>query len=771
MKRALETFIFSQRYLILALFSIVSIFMLYFASQLKVDAGFSKFLPLQHPYMQTYVEYKDEFGGANRILIAVVKKQGDIFEKETFAALKNITDEVFFIPGVDRASVKSIFTPNVRFTEVVEDGIAGGNIIPNDFETNEDGFAKVRNNILKSNYLGRLVSNDFTGVIVSAELQEINPVTNEKIDFVEVGHKLEDIRQQYSSKEFDIHIIGFAKAITDISDGASKVISFFIITFFITLFLVWLFTQSLQLSLVPLLCSLVAVIWQLGLLSLLGFGIDPMTIIVPFLIFAIGVSHGVQMVAANRAEIFLGKDTLNAAKESFNKLLIPGIIALLSDTIGFVTIYLIDIQVIQELAITASLGVAVIIITNLILIPIILSFLSYDIESYRDRIVKRAGLTKNMWLILSSVALRPKANLILIVSLVILVLAYWQGKDIKIGDLHKGVPELHPDSQYNIDTDVITNRFSIGVDILTVIVETKKEGCIDYGVMRNIDNFEWHMRNVEGVQSVIALPGIAKKINAGWNEGYPKWNVLPSNQQTLVQSVAYVDTSTGLLNEDCSVMPVLIFTQDHKAKTIDTIIQAVNAYSSNYPYADIQYKLATGNVGVMAASNEAVSNAQFKILFYVFAAIIFLCLVSFRSFSAMLCVVIPLAIVSVSAYALMSLLEIGLKVSTLPVVALGVGIGVDYGIYIFSRLQSVMKRQANLRRAYAETLMITGNAVLFTGITLAIGVFTWIFSPLKFQADMGLLLTFMFLVNMLATIFILPALASYLLPNQQKDSE
>lgn len=771
MKRALETFIFSQRYLILALFSIISIFMLYFASQLKVDAGFSKFLPLQHPYMQTYVEYKDEFGGANRILIALVKKQGDIFEKETFAALKNITDEVFFISGVDRASVKSIFTPNVRFTEVVEDGIAGGNIIPNDFETNEDGFAKVRNNILKSNYLGRLVSNDFTGVIVSAELQEINPVTNEKIDFVEVGNKLEEIRQQYSSKEFDIHIIGFAKAITDISDGASKVISFFIITFFITLFLVWLFTQSFQLSLVPLLCSLVAVIWQLGLLSLLGFGIDPMTIIVPFLIFAIGVSHGVQMVAANRAEIFLGKDTLNAAKESFNKLLIPGIIALLSDTIGFVTIYLIDIQVIQELAITASLGVAVIIITNLILIPIILSFLSYDIESYRERIVKRAGLTKNMWLILSSVALRPKANLILIVSLVILVLAYWQGKDIKIGDLHKGVPELHPDSQYNIDTDVITNRFSIGVDILTVIVETKKEGCIDYGVMRNIDNFEWHMRNVEGVQSVIALPGIAKKINAGWNEGYPKWNVLPSNQQTLVQSVAYVDTSTGLLNEDCSVMPVLIFTQDHKAKTIDTIIQAVNAYSSNYPHEDIQYKLATGNVGVMAASNEAVSNAQFKILFYVFAAIIFLCLVSFRSFSAMLCVVIPLAIVSVSAYALMSLLEIGLKVSTLPVVALGVGIGVDYGIYIFSRLQSVMKRQANLRRAYAETLMITGNAVLFTGITLAIGVFTWIFSPLKFQADMGLLLTFMFLVNMLATIFILPALASYLLPNQQKDSE
>lgn len=285
--------------------------------------------------------------------------------------------------------------------------------------------------------------------------------------------------------------------------------------------------------------------------------------------------------------------------------------------------------------------------------------------------------------------------------------------------------------------------------------------------MNAIDRFEWHMRNVPGVQSVVALPGIARVINAGWNEGGLKWRVLSRNQSVLVQSIAYIPTSTGLLNEDCSVMPVMLFTTDHKAETIETIVAEVKAFNQEFGSEDLQFKLATGNVGVMAATNEAVSAAQFPMLLYVFSAIIVLCLLGFRSIRGTLCVVIPLALVSLLAYALMTMLEIGLKVSTLPVVALGVGIGVDYGIYIYSRVKSLQAQGKSFPDAYHETLSVTGNGVLFTGITLAVGVGTWIFSPLKFQADMGILLTFMFLVNMLGAILLLPALASFLLGDKR----
>jgi len=781
----LEALIFGNRRWVIGIFVIMTLFMAYRASLLRIDAGFTKHLPLKHEYMKTYVQYQQEFGGANRVVIAIMTKGGEIFTPAFFDVLRRVTDEVFFIPGIDRTQVKSLFTPNVRFTEVVEDGIAGGNVVPSDFRPDPEGLAKVRENVLKSGTVGRLVANDFSGAVVSAQFLEFDPNTGERLNYIHAAHQLEKIREKFSrdslGKDFDYHIIGFTKVMGDIADGAARVVLFFGVAFIITAVLVYIYSQSYVLTIISLACSLFAVIWQLGLLTLLGFGIDPMSILVPFLVFAIGVSHGVQMISGVRAEMFKGAESMDAAQASFRRLIVPGGIALASDTIGFITILLIDVRIIQEMAITASLGVAVIIFTNLFLLPVLLSYVKFS-DSYKQKIVHRAQGLEHFWDFLSRVSAPRNALIVLGVSFCLLAVGAWKAADIKIGDLHRGVPELRADSRYNKDSQVITDRFSVGVDTISVIVETIPEGCIDYEAMRTIDRFEWHMKNVEGVQSVIALPGIAKVINAGWNEGSLKWRVLPRNQSVLAQAVAYIPTSSGLMNPDCSVMPVLIFTSDHKAETIAKIVSEVKGFQKKYGWEKVRFRLATGNVGVMAATNEEVQAAQFPIIMYVFSAVIALCWITFRSLRGTLCVVIPLGIVSLLAYALMTLLEIGLKVSTLPVVALGVGIGVDYGIYIFSRFKGIgsgeepmeefgpdgcmicsFEQNPTLQEVYKCTLRITGSGVIFTGITLAAGVATWIFSPLKFQADMGILLTFMFLVNMMGAILLLPALASWLM--------
>jgi predicted RND superfamily exporter protein len=767
MTNTLENLVFRNRRLVVALFILLTIVMVWQASNLKIDAGFAKLLPLEHPYMKTYVQYRDAYGGANKVVIAISAKKGDIFTPEFFEILAKVTDDVFFIPGVDRTRVMSLFTPNVRFTEVVEDGISGGNVIPDDFEPTPEGLAKVRENVLKSNYMGRLVANDFSSAIVVAELLEVNPNTGENLDYIDVAGQLEAIRAKYSNDkvgvDFDYHIIGFAKVIGDIASGVSRVVMFFLIAFLVTGIFVYVYSQSFKLTVIVVGCSLMAVIWQLGLLTLLGFGIDPMSILVPFLIFAIGVSHGVQMVSAFGAEVYSGAESEAAARATFRRLLVPGGIALLSDTIGFITIMLIKIRMIQEMAITASVGVAVIILTDLVLVPVLLSFTHFD-DIFSLKLKRRHSRMDPLWNSLAKVAEPRLAVIITAVAAVLLVAGSWKATQIKIGDLHPGVPELRADSQYNIDTDVITNHFAIGVDVITTIIETHPEACTEYEVMSLIDDFEWRIRNVPGVQSVFGIGAVAKIINAGWNEGYLKWRELPRNPSTMAQSVTYIDTSTGLLNAECSVMPVYIYTVDHKAETIDRVVAAVKAFQREHGTDDIKFRLACGNVGVMAATNEAVSEAQFPMLLWVFAAIIVLCLITFRSIKATLAIVIPLALVSILAYALMAMLEIGLKVSTLPVVALGVGIGVDYGIYIYSRFKSFLAEGQPLQLAYRNTLTVTGNGVVFTGITLAVGVATWIFAPIKFQADMGILLTFMFLFNMAGAIVLLPALACWFKP-------
>ena len=766
----IEQLLFARRRLVLAAFALVTVAMAWLATGLRVDAGFTKLVPVEHEYMRTFLQYREEFGGADRVVIAVMARDGDMFTPGFFDVLRKVTDATFFLPGVDRTQVFSILTPNVRFIEVVEDGVAAGNVLPADFEPTEAGFARVRENVIKAGIVGRLVANDFTGALVAAKLQEFHPDTGERLDYIEVAHELERIRREATSEpgagagvdvHVDLHVVGFAKMVGDIADGAVRVMTFFGIAFLVTALFVYAYTRSLRLTVPPLACSLIAVIWQLGGLTALGFGVDPMSILVPFLVFAIGVSHGVQMVSSVRAETAGGAGGLDAARASFRRLLLPGAVALASDSVGFVTISLIDVQVIKEIAITASLGVAAIILTNLALLPVLLSYFEADDEERRTA-RERDDILRPVWSRVARVARRGPAAAVLGVAAVLLAAGAHLAPQVRVGDEHRGVPELRADSAYNIDSAVITDRFEIGVDVLTVISETVEEGCIDYEVMRTLDEFEWYMRNVEGVQSVRGLAGVARGINAMWNEGSLKWRALPRNHYMLVQSVSPVPTGSGLLNLDCSVMPVSIYTADHKAETVERVVEAVKEFSAANTNERITFRLASGNVGVMAATNEEVEASQFPILAYVYAAVIALCLLSFRSVAATVCIIVPLAVVSLLAYALMALLQIGLKVSTLPVVALGVGIGVDYGIYIYGRLRTHLAEGLDFAAAYERTLATTGAGVVLTGLTLAAGVATWIAAPLKFQADMGTVLTFMFLVNMIGAVVLLPALGAWL---------
>jgi predicted RND superfamily exporter protein len=432
----------------------------------------------------------------------------------------------------------------------------------------------------------------------------------------------------------------------------------------------------------------------------------------------------------------------------------------MTDVVGFITMMVIKIPTIHELAITASFGVAVIIITNFFLLPILLSYLRLP-ASYAQWVVNRRAQTDAFWARLAK-GMKPLPSMLIILLFVALGFwGEWQAREIRIGDTQAGVPELRQNSRYNIDSRVIAEKFSIGVDVLSVIVETVPNGSVDYDVVSLMDRFEGQIRQVPGVQSVISLPSMAKILNAGYSEGSLKWRVLPRNPQALSQAASPIETATGLLNRDASVMPVMIFLSDHKAETLRAVTTAVTTFSAAHPSDKATFLLASGNAGVMAATNEVVQAAERPILYWVFGAVIALCLITFRSLRATLCIVVPLVIVSYLAYALMVSLGIGLKTSTLPVVALGIGIGVDYGIYLFARLLSGLKAGEYFEDAMFEAFKDTGTAIVFTGLTLAIGVSMWIFSDLKFQADMGLLLTFMFLVNMFAAIILLPAMARW----------
>ena len=772
-----ERIIFNNRLIMLLIFAALTLFFGYQATQVRPVTSFEKMIPLEHPYIVNMLEHQDDMGNlGNSIRIAVAIKDGDIFSTEYMETLKRINDEVFFLPGVDRANLRSLWTPNVRWTEVTEYGFDGGPVASRPAYLTEEDLEELRINILKSGEIGRLVANNFKSTIIDVPLQESYPNPENqseqiRLDYGEFSRLLEEkIRNEFQSENpnISVHIIGFAKKVGDLIDGIIKVVMFFAGALLITFVLLLIFTRCLKSSLTTLVCSVIAVIWQLGLLRTMGFGLDPYSILVPFLVFAIGISHGVQIINAMAIEYAGADDAYTAARRAFRSLYIPGIVALVSDGVGFVTLLLIEIEVIRELGIAASVGVGVIILTNLMLLPILMSYIGISKRAV-DRNRDLASRPQKLWQTISGFAHPAVAPISVVLAILAFGFGIYYGKNVEIGDLDPGAPELRADSRYNLDNDFIIRNYSTSSDVLVVMVSTPPEMCSAYETMEAIDQLEWRMSNLAGVQSAMSLVTVAKQVIMGNNEGSLKWQALSRNQDNL--NTAISRAPEGMFNASCSLAPVMIFLNDHKADTLSRATAAVEEFAEEYNTENITFKLAAGNAGIEAATNVVIEKSQTKMLLTVYAVVILMCLITFRSIRAVLCIIIPLALTSVLANALMAFLGIGVKVATLPVIALGVGIGVDYGIYIYSRLETYLRQGLPLQEAYYETLKTTGKAVTFTGFTLAIGVATWIFSAIKFQADMGILLTFMFLWNMFGALWLLPALARFLIrPEKLRDA-
>jgi uncharacterized protein len=358
--RLTEPMIFNKRFVTLGVLAVITVLLGWQATYLKIDAGFEKQIPLQHPYIQIYKQYEREFGGANTTLVALTQNEGTIYNAEFMATLRALTDAIYFTPGVDRSRVSSIFTPDVRYLEVVEGGFAGGNVVPADFTPTPDMLARVQANVEKAGIIGRLVANDQSGAMVFSELLERHPVTGERLDYIATAHRLEAIRGRFTSptryrytlkddsgalkagalvrtayrdegglffafKTFevrgedadgqeviqqlpgrklevveeanpdynpniDIHIIGFTKAVGDIADSALEVFSYFGITVVLVWLLLAWYCGSFMVAAIPTACGLLAVTWELGLLHLFGFGLDPFAILMPFIVLAISTA-------------------------------------------------------------------------------------------------------------------------------------------------------------------------------------------------------------------------------------------------------------------------------------------------------------------------------------------------------------------------------------------------------------------------------------------------------------------------------------------------
>jgi predicted RND superfamily exporter protein len=773
----LERLVFNNRRAVIVLCALLTLVLGFVATtRLTLNASFERMLPLGHPYIQNYLEHKNDLRGlGNSLRIVVENTRGDVYDPKYLDVLRQVHDELTLMPGVDRAWVKSLWSPAVRWTEVTEEGFRGGPVMPDNYDGSAAATEQLRANIARSGIVGSIVGNNFRSSMIVVPLLDQDPATGGRLDYRQLSAQIEAIRAKVEAAQggepqaVRMHVIGFAKLVGDLIDGLYRVAMFFGVAAAIAAAIIFLYTRCVRSTALVLACSLIAVLWQLGLVAALGFEIDPYSILVPFLVFAIGVSHGAQKMNGIMQDIGRGAHKLVAARFTFRRLILAGLTALLADAVGFAVLMVIDIPVIQDLALTASIGVAVLILTNLILLPVLLSYTGVSPRAAERSL--QAGLPENrdrgfnrVWSWLERFVERRWAVGATLAAFALLAVGIVTSFNLKIGDLDAGAPELRPESRYNRDNAYITSNYSLSSDQFAVIVKTAPEGCLKYQTLVEADRLAWTLQQVPGVQTTVGLPDAVRRITAGSFEGSPKWLTIARNQDVLNYGAQQASVNNpDLFNTDCSVMPVIAYLSDHRADTLDRVVQASAAFAAVHGTPEREFKLAAGSAGIDAATNIVVRKAWTQMLLLVYAAVIVLCFVTFRSWRAVVVAIVPLLVTSMLCEALMVWLGIGVKVATLPVIALGVGIGIDYALYLLSVQLAQQRLGVPLREAYRRSLQFTGKVVVLVGVTLAAGVITWAWSPIKFQADMGILLAFMFLWNMVGAVILIPALSHFLL--------
>jgi predicted RND superfamily exporter protein len=369
-----ERLLFNHRLVVVVLCALVTVLLGWQATKLELNASFEKTIPSRQPFIQNFLKYQGELTGlGNAVRIAVANPEGSIYEAKYLETLRQLSDEVFLVPGVARTQMKSLWTPTTRWVGVTEDGLEGGPVIPDGYDGSPRSLQQLGANIARSGEVGQLVALDAKSSVIYVPLLA-KDAEGRPIDYAQFARRIEALRAKYEVQGVRIHVTGFAKIIGDLIDGVRAVLLFFALAVSIATAMVFWYTRCVRSTALVVLASLIAVVWQLGLLPALGFALDPYSILVPFLVFAIGMSHGAQKMNGIMKDVGRGMHKLVAARFTFRRLFLAGLTALLADAVGFAVLLVIDIQAIRELAVAASIGVAMLIFTNLILLPVLLSY-------------------------------------------------------------------------------------------------------------------------------------------------------------------------------------------------------------------------------------------------------------------------------------------------------------------------------------------------------------------------------------------------------------
>lgn len=751
-------FMLRYRFPVLLLIAAVTCFFGYHAYKIRIATDFISFYPPKHPYIQLYNEYRDMLGSANVLVIAVEVEEGDIYNWDTINKIDRITQEMLTIKGCNPTQLSSITHPKLKDVKVTSWGIAINPLLGPSISRDAVGMETFKKAIHSNEGIrGFYVSpDDKTAAIYAGFWEEgVNPF--------HLYSRLKQIEARESDANHRIHFTGYPALYSYIYHLAPQVYVVLAITAVVLALLLFYYFRTWQGVAFPCISALMSAVWGLGFASLLGYALDPLILVIPLIITARTVSHSVQCMARYHEEYLRLNDKRQAIIKGYGELFAPATLSIATDAIGVLLIAVATIPLMRQLGFFASFWILTIVISVPTLSPVLLTFVHPPKRSVLEH-ESRGRIYERISLLLYKMSIGKGRWMVLAATILIIVLGGTYASKLKVGDTEAGAAILFPDHPYNQDFRFFNDSF-VGATQMVIVAEGKQTGAIkDYETLKTMEDLQYYMEEQGGAGGSITFTNMIKTIYMMFHEGHPKWRILPKEPRDLGQ-IGYLIRNNAApgemdqyLDYQWSNATVTCFYKNYSNQTIKNTIAKAKLFISEHPSDKVNFRLAGGLIGILAAVNEEVEYSYWVSMVVVFSAVFLLCTLTFRSINAGIILIIPLALSQVLSEVFMLFKGIDLNINSLPVAAIAVGIGIDYGIYLMSRIAEEYRVTGNYDHSNRIALATTGKAIIFTATTLVSGVIFWIFLDLKFQAEMGLLLALLMLLNMVAALTVIPAL-------------
>lgn len=744
----------------------------YGITKMEFYTEFMELFPSNHPYVKIHKKFIDYFGGANVATLVLEVKDGDVFTQETLNKMINIQEAVERIPGVNPYQIFSIASLRVLETVEIAGGYKKARLMP-DVPKNDTDMFEFKTAVFTNEAYGTWVSTGLKALRLQATFIE------GRVDYTALFDAFIKIRETEENDNHKIYLAGEPILYGWIYHYVYETAVIFLISCGILLVLLFFFMGRQPVWWLPLISAILSSIWGLGMSGFLGYQFDPLIIVIPFLLTARAMSHGVQWLNRFGQEFRRTGDVKKASHFTGAQLFYPCTVGVVTDACGILIVALIPIPILQHIAILGFFWGISVIFTVTLFNPVFVSFLPLKVDNFKEN--PHWTFLTNFMGKMAKFSITTSGKWILIISGVIVLSLGIKGfTGVPIGDVNPGSPVFWPDSDYNKSVGGINKHF-LGMEEIYVLVHGNPAAGIATFLpetMRAMDNLKNYLVNKGDVVFGFSFADVIKSFNMLVHGNDPKFYIIPRTAIEMFQllTIFYMDAAPEDIDKYMAPgfgdANVRLFMRDHRGETLKNVIASIKEWTAgpeskvmtrlrDDPSKIIQaveFKPAGGLGGILAAANELIEKSNRWLVGGILAFIFLCCTVIYRSLFAGFIFVLSLVLANFVAFWYMTIKGIGLNINTVPVVSLGVGLGVDYGLYIVSRIKELVVAGGSWEKGIIDGVSSTGRAVFYQAVMMSASVFFWWFSPFRFQAEMGFFLATLMIVNMFVGVLLLPSL-------------